>query len=159
MDLSSQLIPNMQTGPNWSWTDGDLSISLLILLQPTATPGQELASVSRRKWGPRSLAGSLVSTEPIPLISFLPPKPWGILQSPTSLSLPADPDHLKRDGGSQPSSGISRVIQSSSTTHFRDTWNPSCMPPPTSVALGHATHLKTLSNTWRAAADRCAGRF
>ena len=133
MDLSSQLIPNMQTGPNWSWTDGDLSISLLILLQPTTTPGQELASVSRRKRGPRSWAGSLVSSEPIPLISFLPLKPWGILQSPTSLSLPADPDHLKRDGGSQPSSGISRVIQRQvlvqPTSEIPGT-QAACLPPP-----------------------------
>lgn len=111
MDLSSQLILNMQTGPKWGWTDSDLSLSLLILVQPASTLGQELASVSRRKRGPRSRAGSLVSSEPIPLAPFLPPKPWGILQSPTSLSLPADSDHLKRDGGSQPSSGISRVIQ------------------------------------------------
>ena len=84
-----------------------------------------------------------------------------------NLAKPHQPVTASRPGSSQKRWWVTALFRdlkgnsktSSSTTHFRDTWNPSCMPPPTSVALGHVTRLKTLSNAWRAAADRCAGRF
>lgn len=88
----------------------------------------------------------------------------GILPAPRALgnlAKPHQPVTASRPRSSQKRWWVTALFRdlkgnsktSSSTTHFRDTWNPSCMLPPTSVALGHAIHLETLSNAQRAAGD------
>lgn len=105
------------------WTDGDLSISLLILCNNLAQHWAR-AGQCPRSWAVLQYHQNLFHS------TFPAPKPWGSAKAPPSCHCQQTRIISKRWWATalfRDLKGNSKT--SSSTTHFRDTWT-SCMPPP-----------------------------